>query len=196
MTNFAKPVAQRPQNWLAQLRGLAAANAAGGTAYTVEYPKRQAGETIPESERGVSVAITGNVETDHEGTATGLSGWGQAVKNTSSGNWEKLGEDSGWITATLENSWVKFGSYELPSYRKIGSQVLLRGVFAHSGSAGSAAFTLPIGFRPAYQCVFAGGSYPPADPVDVFCITNGQVIIEYGGTPEQISIDGINFTID
>jgi hypothetical protein len=88
LTQFAKPVAQRPQNWLAQLRSLAAANAAGGTSYTVEYPKRGAGDTTPESERGVSMGIIGNLSHDHEGNSTGLTGWGQASKKT--GSWVKL----------------------------------------------------------------------------------------------------------
>jgi hypothetical protein len=79
MTAYAKPVAERPQNWLAQLRTLAAASAATTTQFTVEYPPRKAGDTRPESERGVSVAIIGNLSHDHQGNPTGLTGWGHAV---------------------------------------------------------------------------------------------------------------------
>lgn len=88
MTAYAKPVAQRPQNWLAQLRGLAAANAATSTQYVVEYPARKAGDKTPESERGVSMGIIGNLTHDHAGNSTGLTGWGQASKKT--GSWVRL----------------------------------------------------------------------------------------------------------
>jgi hypothetical protein len=88
MTAYAKPVAERPQNWLAQLRNLAAASAATTTEYVVEYPERKAGDTRPESERGVSMGIKGNLTHDHAGNPTGLTGWGQASK--ASGSWKKL----------------------------------------------------------------------------------------------------------
>lgn len=193
MTNFAKPVAQRPQNWLAQLRGLAAANAAGGTAYTVEYPKRKAGDTTPESERGVSVAITGNVETDHEGAPTGLTGWGQAVKNTSTGNWEKVGEDSGWITPTLENSYASHAGI-IVQYRRVNSVVRLRGSFTKAGVSGKPAFTLPEGFRPTQQEIYTLGAYPSGTSA-VNIETNGQVIVT-GTLPEYGSLSGMTFTTD
>lgn len=90
MTQFAKPIAQRPQSWLAQLKAQANATAAGGTEYIVEYPGRKAGETMPESERGNTVAILGDISHDHAGTSTGLSGWGVAVKRLD-GNWIQLG---------------------------------------------------------------------------------------------------------
>jgi hypothetical protein len=88
MTNFVKPVEQRPQAWLAHLRTLAATSAATTTEYVVEYPPRTAGDTRGESERGVSMGIKGSLTHDHAGNATGLTGWGQASKKT--GSWVKL----------------------------------------------------------------------------------------------------------
>jgi hypothetical protein len=88
MTAYVKPVAQRPQQWLANLRGLAATSAATTTEYVVEYPERKAGDTRGESERGVSMGIIGNLSHDHAGNSTGLTGWGQASKKT--GVWIKL----------------------------------------------------------------------------------------------------------
>jgi hypothetical protein len=100
MPNYPKPVAQRPANWLANLRTLAATNAAGGTNYTLEHPRREAGDTRPESERGVSVAITGNITFDHKGNHTGIGTpeapvFGQAVYHE--GAWHKVtgGEGGG-----------------------------------------------------------------------------------------------------
>lgn len=150
MTNFAKPVAQRPQNWLAQLRALSAANAAGGTSYTVEYPKRKTGDTTPESERGVSVAITGNVETDHEGNATGLAGWGQAVKNTSTGNWEKVSGATAFATgAEAVNANVT--ASVVARLEESGATARLEGSLQASGAAipaNTALFTIPSAYRP------------------------------------------------
>ena len=96
MTQFAKPVAQRPQNWLAQLRNLAAANAAGGTSFTVIFPKREAGDTRPESERGETMAINGDLRFDHEGNETGLVApgaraiFGLAVYNVTEKKWKRV----------------------------------------------------------------------------------------------------------
>lgn len=58
--------------------------------------------------------------------------------------------DSGWITATLTNSWVAFGTpYATPSYRILNGVVYLQG-FAKSGTTtvGTTIFTLPAGYRP------------------------------------------------
>jgi hypothetical protein len=91
MTAYAKPVAQRPQQWLANLRTLATTNAAGGTEYTVEYPTRKAGDTRSESERGVTTAISGSdLSHDHQGNPTGLAGSGVAVYNTAEKKWKKV----------------------------------------------------------------------------------------------------------
>jgi hypothetical protein len=93
VTNFARPVAQRPQNWLANLRALAAANASGGTQYQIEYPKRKAGDTRPESQRGESMSIIGSdLSHDHAGNPTGLTGAGVAVYNTTAKEWKRVQE--------------------------------------------------------------------------------------------------------
>jgi hypothetical protein len=96
MPNYAKPVAQKPQNWLAALRALSTANAAGGTEYIYEYPRRSKTEAeagTPESERGVCVAILGNIAFGPRGEPTSLSGWGIAV--FAGGKWVKVSGGGG-----------------------------------------------------------------------------------------------------
>ena len=110
-----------PQNWLAQqlasLEGKVAALTATSTQYVVS------------PSTGVCEAIVGNVAVDHEGHATGLSGWGVAA--FTAGEWQKLAVPpeweaytpvsvSGWSGATAEgryqlvgktlNVWIKISS--------------------------------------------------------------------------------------
>jgi hypothetical protein len=90
MPAYPLPADQWFANQLAAVKGTAQLLNSGGTEYVVEYPKRKAGDTRKESERGVSVAITGNLEYDHKGNKTGLLGWGQAVYNTGTSKWVKV----------------------------------------------------------------------------------------------------------
>lgn len=85
--------APRADKWLGRkltdVKQTAAANTAGSTDYTIEYPARKAGDERPEHERGVSVGIIGNnLAFDHQGNPTGLTGSGAASKKT--GSWVKL----------------------------------------------------------------------------------------------------------
>jgi len=87
MPNYARPVAQKPQNWLAGLRNLSTANASGGTEYIYEYPKGSPGSG-GEAARGVPIAILGNIAHGPSGESTGLSGWGIAVYHE--GKWVQV----------------------------------------------------------------------------------------------------------
>ena len=56
--------------------------------------------------------------------------------------------DTGWVTLSLENSWVDYGTvYGTPAVRRIGNQVWMRGL-VKSGSAATCT-TLDAQFRPA-----------------------------------------------
>jgi hypothetical protein len=59
--------------------------------------------------------------------------------------------DTGWIAATLTNSWQNYPGYQV-KYRKINGIVYVQGVLNVAGGQGvttTSAFTLPVGFRPA-----------------------------------------------
>lgn len=74
-----------------------------------------------------------------------------AITAVSTYNGATLG-DTGWITiSSFSNSYSGSGS---PAYRKINNVVYLRGRVS-GGTANTAAFNLPSGYRPAVDTVFA-----------------------------------------
>lgn len=67
-----------------------------------------------------------------------------------------------WTAPTFENSWANTGTYGGRTYNPAGyyidpnGVVHMRGTIG-SGTAATAAFTLPAGYRPPYDYVFVGG---------------------------------------
>ena len=58
--------------------------------------------------------------------------------------------DTGWIDLTLTNGATIYNSNQKPQYRKIGSQVFLRGIFCGITERTTIA-TLPAGYRPSQR---------------------------------------------
>jgi hypothetical protein len=84
---------------------------------------------------------------------SGAGRWGTLTVDTNGK--AVIGGDSGWINMTLTNGFAAYGSpYATPSYRKIGSRVYLRGL-ADLGTITTAIATLPVGYRPVAQEMFA-----------------------------------------
>jgi hypothetical protein len=82
-----------------------------------------------------------------------------------------------WLPITVfTNSWVA-GSIAPAYNKKSDNFVVLRG-FITSGTVGTAAFTLPVGYRPIAQCSFGVNSNSAAGIVTV--ATNGVVSINAG----------------
>jgi hypothetical protein len=72
-----------------------------------------------------------------------------------------------WTGVTYTNSWVdNGGGYGGVQYRKIGDIVYIRGAMK-SGTITAAAFTLPAGFRPPTNLLFAAYSNSLFGAVDV-----------------------------
>ena len=95
--------------------------------------------------------------------------------------WEPLrgGEDSGWITAKLENGWENLGNDYAPvGFRKIGNQVYLRGGVKKGGTSATTLFTLPEGFRPPFKEFPAPGS-ELGDQTEVFINPSGVVAVAF-----------------
>lgn len=64
-----------------------------------------------------------------------------------------LATDSGWTALTLAGAWTNFGApYQTARYRKVGGSVFVEGLVVPE--AGTIA-TLPVGYRPAADLVFA-----------------------------------------
>lgn len=95
-----------------------------------------------------------------------------------------------WITPALSNSWVAQANYSVPGYMKdeLG-WVTIRGAML-SGVAGTAAFTLPLGYRPQTGLVFATAS--ANGPGRVSITTAGVVNIDVAAS-NNAGLDGIRF---
>lgn len=66
--------------------------------------------------------------------------------------------DAAWTAPALSGTWVNYGSSnEVAGYRRIGDLVYLRGLIK-SGTIATTAFTLPAGYRPAADLIFAVAS--------------------------------------
>lgn len=109
--------------------------------------------------------------------------------------WQGENIDTGWITATLENSWVETGGATI-EYRRDGNVVRLRGR-AKGGASNSIALTLPESLRPPKQVVQPAYQVTTGVLGSVVVETSGKVKLTYtsGSTP-AMSVDGVNYTVD
>jgi hypothetical protein len=102
----------------------------------------------------------------------------------------------GFITAALLNGWVSFDggtTFSIPSYTIIGGEVVLKGAMK-SGSAGVAAFQLPVGYRPlkteSYLCPANAGW------ADIRVAATGDVTVQFystGASNAIVSLNNIRF---
>lgn len=98
-----------------------------------------------------------------------------------------------WTQPTLLNSWVDFGgAYALAAYRKVGDVVELRGLIK-SGSTNAAAFTLPTGFRPPAELIYAVAT--STGPANIAVQADGDVFIPTGVSTTYVSLAGISFSV-
>jgi hypothetical protein len=98
-------------------------------------------------------------------------------------------------TPSYAANWSDFGSpYEGVSYSRFGNVVYLQGLCKKSIAivAGETIFTLPTGYRPTAQVVFAIESNSAFGRVDV--TVAGAVIVQIGGAP-HVSLSGISFLV-
>lgn len=98
-----------------------------------------------------------------------------------------------WKTPTLLNSWADYGAPFAPTGYCVDTLgiVRLRGV-VKSGTVGASTpiFTLPSGFIPPYESMFAVQSSGAIGRVDIDA--SGNVIV-YVGNNAYVSLDGISF---
>ena len=83
--------------------------------------------------------------------------------------------DSGWITATLLNSYTHYNTttYGPIRYRKIGSIVNIQGLTGQA-TASSTIFNLPVGYRPPNHLIFLASNYNNVGRLDIK--QNGDVV--------------------
>lgn len=110
-----------------------------------------------------------------------------------------LGSPSGlptnWrSTASFNTGWTNFGTgWATVSFRRIGNQVFLRGLAKRVSGTTATIFTLPVGYRPAGNEIFAvisGGNVLAR--IDVR--TTGAVNQDTG-TASYCSLSGISFFV-
>jgi hypothetical protein len=133
--------------------------------------------------------------------STGISGLGSGVATflatPSSANLAAALSDEGTFTEVdggvgFTNSWVNYGApYETAGYLKDGfGFVNLKGL-VKDGSTAAAMFTLPAGFRPANDHLFAVHSGPET-VAEVWVRSSGAVFMNSGVT-SALSLTGIRF---
>ncbi len=94
-------------------------------------------------------------------------------------------------TVTWTNNWADYGGSYLFGYTKDNNGVIrLRGLIK-SGTIGSAAFTLPSGYRPSSGGYYPCTAYGYGEAV-VRILSNGEVM-PVAGSPTWISLSGISF---
>lgn len=101
--------------------------------------------------------------------------------------------DSGWTTATLQNSWVAYGApYATPQYRLLNGWVGVEGgIKSGTVTAGTLLFTLPVGMRPLNSLVFPVLSGSTSAYVVV--ASNGNVSALTTLTSSSVLLDPIRF---
>ncbi len=103
-------------------------------------------------------------------------------------------QDSGWIGASLGNSWVTVTT--APAYRLVGNRVTLRGNM-NGGLTTSIAFTLPSNSRPAVAVIAsASGNSSGAIAAYLAIPTAGTVTPDFTGAGAIIFLDGVTFLTD
>ncbi len=107
-------------------------------------------------------------------------------------------DDSGWTSVaggSFLNSWVNYdtANWNGAAYRRVSSgMVILRGLIK-SGTVGSAAFTLPVGYRPSKNMTFA---VPSNDAFGRLTIDSSGNVNPTIGSNVYFALDGVTFYPD
>ena len=107
------------------------------------------------------------------------------------------------IEPSLSNSWVEYGKDTYNTWLGVGylkdkhGFVHLKGLVKSGSSASAVMFTLPTGYRPAYDVYHVGMSYSTIAATTYATIikvgSNGEVSAYYGGSTTYTSISGVSF---
>ena len=99
-----------------------------------------------------------------------------------------------WQAISLTNNWENYGTtYQAAEYKKVGSQIFLRGLI-RNGSNNTIAFTLPAGCKPSADLKFTTNSDNEGGIAVVTISTSGTVTIN--SYMSWVSLDQISFFID
>lgn len=117
-----------------------------------------------------------------------------------------------WQNATPTTGWSNYSTgatgYRGLQYRKVGSEVIIRGMLLRSGTTaagGSTVFTLPVGFRPArtelLDIVYSNGVTDISSRVDVRGLNDtspGAIVLGNAAiaASNYLSFPNLSFWID
>lgn len=101
-----------------------------------------------------------------------------------------------WTNASLQNSWVNFGStYATPSYAKnsVDNVVSLQGMTKNgNSSSGARLFYLPVGYRPS-EIIICGVTTSGSTNARIDVYPDGSVYVREGVSSTWLSLAGCNF---
>lgn len=99
--------------------------------------------------------------------------------------------DPNWIAPTFQNGWINYGGdYELAGYKKdADGYIVLRGLIKN-GTINVAAFTLPVGYRPAKHEIFTT-AHSASTASQIYVTSAGQV--QMYSASAWSSLSGIRF---
>jgi type II secretory pathway pseudopilin PulG len=101
-----------------------------------------------------------------------------------------------WCTMSLVNSWTYYGApFSVPQYTKSADgMVMLKGLLNNGSSASAQMTTLPAGYCPAEQLLFATASNATWSRLDIARNANGTCnILPSAGSTTWVSLDNIQY---
>ena len=104
----------------------------------------------------------------------------------------KLLQVEDWQAPTFVNSWANVSGYEAGYYKDPWGRVYLKGVLG-TGTSGTVAFTLPVGYRPSESLLFPALQTSATAGAYVDVNTDGTVNLVRTGT--TIFINNVSFRV-
>lgn len=134
-----------------------------------------------------------------DGSVAYVTGATQALYVRKSGAWVTVlpaSTTTAWVNATMTGTWVNFGGgNQVAQYRMVADIVYIRGLIK-SGTLGSTAFTLPVGFRPPANvrvpissALGTAGGLPYVAVSPAGAVSAGDM-----ASNANVSIDGVQFS--
>jgi hypothetical protein len=100
-----------------------------------------------------------------------------------------------WTTLSFNTGWANYGSgFQNIGYKKVGDLVFLKGLVLRTSGTAATIATLPSGYRPAAECIFATTSNDAFSEIRV--TTAGAINLVIGTATAWVSLDGIVFSIN
>jgi hypothetical protein len=133
-----------------------------------------------------------NSATDYDASWAAVSGGGGAGGTMTLDTWHTVG---GAGEPAFTNSWTNEGApYHSAAFRKYpNGRVALRGAI-QSGTLSTAAFTLPVGYRPPARLTFTASNFITADVAVVDIASTGTVTIHFKNDYVDLSV--VSFDTD